>query len=57
MNTLKLWRFVLHNRILHHHSNAPNQAGAALIALEIRHYEAVFTNQIFSPVKTYMRRR
>ena len=52
INTLKLWPFVMLNRILQHHRSAPTQAGAALIALEIRHYEAVFTNQIFSPLKT-----
>ena len=57
INTLKPWPFVLLNRILHHHRSAPTEAGAGLIAREIRHYEAVFTNQIFSPVKTYMRSR
>jgi hypothetical protein len=51
----ELWPFILHNRILHHHNSAPTQAGAALIALEIQHYEAVFANQIFSPVKPHMR--
>jgi len=49
---LKFSPFVLNKRILHHHRSAISQAGAALIALEIRHYEAIFTNQIFNPVKT-----
>ena len=57
INTLKLWPLVLLNRILHLHRSAISQAGAALIALEVRHYEAIFTNQIFSPVKTYKRSR
>ena len=57
INTLKLWPLVLLNRILHHHRSAISQAGAALIALEVRHYEANFTNQIFSHVKTYKRIR
>ena len=52
-----LWPFILHNCILHHDNSAPTQAGAALIALEIRHYETVFANQIFSPVKPHMRSR
>ncbi len=53
----ELWPFILHNCILHHDNTAPTQAGVALIALEIRHYEAVFANQIFSPVKPHMSSR